>query len=211
MASDRIADAMAGDTTRRSLLAALASLPVLSSADGDADTLNPGRGAGALVAYFTRSGNTRVVAGLIHRSLASDLFEIRPVTPYPDDYLQTVEQASQEKKRGYRPPLAATVPDIGKYQTVYLGFPIWGETAPAVIRSFLAVHELSGKTLVPFITHGGFGLGDSHDQLRRHAPRARLENGFSLQADQERQTMNSVLAWLKDSKTAGTTQSRPTP
>jgi len=164
-----------------------------------------------LVAYFTRSGNTRVVAGLIHRALDAELFEIRPATPYPDDYLQTVEQASQEKKRGFEPPLAATVPDIAKYERVFLGFPIWGETVPAVIRSFLTAHDLSGKTLVPFITHGGFGLGDSHEVLRQQAPRARLQQGFSMQADQERQTMNTVLGWLKASRTIGAARSRAMP
>jgi flavodoxin len=184
---------VANDTTRRTILAALASLPVVASAESDA-----GR---KLVAYFTRTGNTRVIAGLIHRSLGADLFEIRPATPYPDDYLQTVEQASQEKQRGFEPPLAATAPSIASYDIVYLGFPIWAETAPPVIRSFLTAHDLEGKTVVPFITHGGYGLGDSLDVLRSHAPRARLQSAFSMQADQERQTMNAVLGWLKTDKT----------
>ena len=184
---------MVTDTTRRTLLATLASLPVAGSAK-----------APTLVAYFTRSGNTRVVAGLIHRSLETDLFEIRPATPYPEDYLQTVEQASREKARGYEPSLASTVPDIARYATVYLGFPIWAETAPAIIRGFLRAHDLSGKMVVPFITHGGFGLGNSHAVLRSHAPRARLQPGFSMEADQERRTMNTVLDWLKNAKALAT-------
>jgi flavodoxin len=177
------------NTTRRTLLVALASLPVAGSAAAASQTL---------VAYFTRSGNTRVVAGLIQRSLGADLFEIRPATPYPEDYLQTVEQSSREKARGFEPPLAATVAGIAKYETVYLGFPIWAETAPSIIRSFLTAHDLSGKMVVPFVTHGGYGLGNSLAVLRRHAPRARLQPGFSMEADQERRTMNTVLGWLKD-------------
>jgi flavodoxin len=187
-------------TSRRTLLAALATLPAMSAAADDAAAPASRGGTSTLVACFTRSGNTRVVAGLIQRSLAADLFEIRPATPYPDDYLQTVAQASREKERGYEPPLAATVRDLAKYQIVYLGFPIWGETAPAIIRSFLTTHDLSGKSVIPFITHGGFGLGDSHGVLRSHSPRARFEAGFAMRADQERQTMNTVLGWLQESK-----------
>jgi flavodoxin len=180
-------------------MTALASLSAGSSA---AVTLGAGEsrpnGSRTLVAFFSRSGNTRVVAGLIHRALGADLFEIRPATPYPDDYLEQVKVATQERDRGVEPPLAAKVSNISRYDTVYLGFPIWGETAPSMIRSFLKAHDLSGKTIIPFITHGGYGLGSSHAVLKSHAPRARLGRGFSMQADQERQTMNTVNSWLKE-------------
>lgn len=79
---------------------------------------------------------------------------------------------------------------------MFLGFPIWGETAPPVIRTFLAVHDLAGRTIIPFVTHGGFGLGNSQTILASHAPRARLTEGFSMQAPQERQTIERVTSWL---------------
>jgi flavodoxin len=174
---------------RRTVMTALAAV----SATGHASAKN----SSTLVAYFSRSGNTRVVAGLIHRSLAADLFEIQPAAGYPDDYLETVAKAKDERDRGFEPALAARVSNIARYETVYLGFPIWGETTPPVIRSFLRAHDFSGKRLIPFITHGGYGLGSSHAVLESHAPRARLERGFSMRADQERQTMNAVNSWLK--------------
>jgi flavodoxin len=149
------------------------------------------------VAYFSRSGNTRVIAGLIHRTLRTDLFEIQPATPYPEDYLETVEQARQERDSGRERPSAAKVSGIADYDTVFLGFPIWGETAPPVIRAFLSAHDLSGKTLLPFITHGGYGPGNSQSVLASHAPKARLLKGFVMEADQERRTMNQVTDWLK--------------
>src|SRR5690606_1640035 len=101
-----------------------------------------------------------------------------------------------ERDKGAEPALEATVPSIAGYGTVFLGFPIWGETAPPIIRSFLSAHDLSGKTLIPFITHGGYGLGNSQTVIARHAPRALLRRGFSMQADQERQTMDRVNSWL---------------
>jgi flavodoxin len=151
-----------------------------------------------LVAYFSRSGNTRVVAGLIQRACGADLFEIRPAAPYPEDYLATVERARQERDSGSQPALAARLPEIGVYDTIYLGFPIWGETTPPVIRTFLATHDLAGKTLVPFVTHGGYGLGNSQSVIAGHASKAKLPPPFVMEADQERRTMNLVNQWLDD-------------
>jgi flavodoxin len=148
------------------------------------------------VVYFSRTGNTRTVARHVRRILSADLFEIEPAQPYPEDYDATVAQAKSETDRGYEPPLKALVPDIGSYDVVYLGFPVWGTTVPPVIRSFLSKHDLSGKTLVPFITHGGYGRGSSMQVLTRHAPRARIVESFAMQAPQERQTVAQVARWL---------------
>lgn len=156
-----------------------------------------------MVACFSRSGNTRVIAGKLHRSFNAPLFEIEPATAYPEDYLQTVEQARRERDAGVRPPLKAGVVDMARYRTIFLGFPIWGETAPPVIRSFLATHDLADKTIIPFITHGGYGTGDSLAVLAAHAPGAKLQNGaLVMQADQERATMDRVNDWLGKLKKA---------
>lgn len=154
------------------------------------------RVSGTLVAFFTRSGNTQVIAGTVHRLHRTTLFQIRPESPYPEDYEQTVEQARQESERGFRPPLEALVPDFGRYTTVYLGFPIWGETAPPVIRSFLKSHDWRNKTLRPFITHGGYNLGNSMDIVRNEAIGATIVEPFVMEADQERRTLNQVKQWL---------------
>jgi flavodoxin len=126
------------------------------------------------------------------------LFEIRPATPYAEDYLTAVEQARLERDNGHEPPLATPATDFASYETVFLGFPIWGETVPPVIRSFLSVHDLSGKSLIPFATHGGYGLGDSQSVLASHAPKAKLRQGFVMEAVQERRTMNRVTSWLNE-------------
>ena len=186
------------EPTRRALMTGLAGLS-LAAAD---TTTAAAPWAGSrpegpvLVAYFSSSGNTRVIAGLLQRALGADLFEVVPATPYPEDYLATVEQARQERDRGFEPALKHRMPDIARYATVLLGLPIWGETAPSIVRSFLSAHDLGGKTLVPFITHGGYGLGSSERVIAQHAPKAMLRPAFSMQADQERHTMNLVDAWL---------------
>jgi flavodoxin len=149
-----------------------------------------------LVAYFSRSGNTQVIAGVISRSLGADLFEIEPARPYPANYFETVEQARQERDSGYEPVLKARVPGIATYQTIFLCFPIWGETVPPLIRSFLTAHDLSARTLVPVIMHGGYGLGGSLAMLRSHASGARVVEGLTLQGPQERQITTRVTEWL---------------
>jgi flavodoxin len=150
----------------------------------------------ALVAYFSRSGNTQVIAGVISRSREADLFRIEPANPYPAGYFETVEQARQERESGYEPSLKASIPGIAAYRTIFLCFPIWGETVPSVIRSFLKAHDLSAATLVPVITHGGYGLGSSLAVLRSHAPKAPLLKGFTMQGPQERETTTRVTDWL---------------
>jgi flavodoxin len=149
-----------------------------------------------LVAYYSRTGNTAVIARQVRRARDAALFEIKTAKPYPEDYEETVEQARRETQSGYLPPLAHVVADIGQYDTIYLGLPIWGMTAPPVIRSFLMAHDLSGKTVIPFITHGGYGLGNSIDVLSAHMPDADLRPAFSMEADQERRTLEQVSGWL---------------
>jgi flavodoxin len=167
-------------------------LPLAASADARAAPAD-GR---TLVAWFSRSGNTRVIAWQIVRSLQADRFEIQPARPYPDDYFETAEQARQERDTGFEPPLAATVERMDGYETLYLGFPIWGMTAPPVIRSFLLGHGPVRSRIVPFITHGGYGLGDSLDVVASHAPQARLVEGLVMERPQERQTIERVTEWL---------------
>jgi flavodoxin len=189
---------------RRTFVAALASLPLACTA-GKSEGSPPAKGAASrtLVAYFSRSGNTRVVAGLIHRSRTSALFEIQPAVAYPEDYLETVAQAKQERDSGHEPALMSAIPGIDHYDTVYLGFPIWGQTAPPIIRSLLSRHDMRGKVIVPFVTHGGFGLGSSQRVLASHAPNARILEPFSIEADQERKTMERVNDWLASPNTSG--------
>lgn len=133
---------------RRTVMTALTALALSDAAAASTE----GEGARTLVAYFSRTGNTRVVAGLIQRAQGADLFEMQSAHPYPEDYLATVAQAREERDRGYAPPLAAKVSRMADYGTVFIGFPIWGETAPPPIRSFLSAYELADKTFIPFVS-----------------------------------------------------------
>ena len=184
-------------TRRQSLVIGLGTSLGLVAQRADAQQIS-GRSR-TLVAFFTRTGNTKLIAATVSRDIGADLFQIQPAEPYPEDYEATVAQAEREKQTGYEPPLKENVGEIGAYSTVYLGFPVWGSTAPTVIKSFLSKHDLSGKDLVPLITHGGYGAGDSLAVLRRMAPNARLGRPLIIRMDQERAILREVTSWLQTS------------
>lgn len=183
--------------SRRDLMVASFAGATLTAATACAQTGGVASGdARPLVVYFTRSGNTRVIARGLARTLGAPLAELVPVTTYPDDYEANVAQAEREKRAGALPALRALDLNLADHDLIFLGFPIWGMTAPAVIRAFLAAHDLSGKRLAPFITHGGYGIGDSLSVLDRHAPQAQRLAPFTLECDQERRTLAAVDQWL---------------
>ena len=117
-----------------------------------------------LVVCFSRSGNTRLVAGHVRRTLNADLFEIQPAQAYPEDYEATVSQAQREQETAFEPALKETVSNMEAYETIFLGFPIWGMTTPPVIRSFLSRHDLAGKNYRP--PHNAWRIRHGPEPLR---------------------------------------------
>jgi flavodoxin len=133
-----------------------------------------------LIAYFSRTGNTRAVANQIHEAAPGDLFEIHTTYAYPQADRATIDQAQREQEESARPPLATDVTAIESYDTVFLGFPIWWTTMPMVFFTFLGQHRLAGKTVVPFCTHEGSHLGRSVTDIRTLCPNAKLFDGLAL-------------------------------
>lgn len=175
----------------------------LASAIGAAAALSPviaasqsGTGSRTLIAYLTRSGNTRVFAGALSRRLGADLFDIRTAEPYPADYEEHVEIARQQRDAEATPALAENVVELNGYNTIFLGFPIWGGALPAPARTFLTTHDVSGKVLVPFITHGGYGPGSAPETMAELAPDARHVAPFVIECDQERRQLEELDSWL---------------
>ena len=108
-----------------------------------------------LIAYYSWSGNTKQVAEAIQKKIGGDLFEIQTVQDYPDDYDATVNLAKQQINDSYRPELKANVENISEYDTIFIGSPNWWGTITPAVSSFLEKNNLSGKTIIPIITHGG--------------------------------------------------------
>jgi len=155
-----------------------------------------------LVAYFSRSGNTREIADQIHEKAGGDIFEIQPVNPYPSDYNECVEQAKQELEKGYRPKLKTIVKNIESYDAVFIGYPDWWSTIPAPIVTFLSKCDLSGKTVVPFCTHEGSGLGRSVTDISKLCPKSTLLEGMAIRGSNVKTAQSEVSEWLRKIKIA---------
>ena len=120
-----------------------------------------------LIAYYSWSGHTKKVAEAIQNEIGGDLFEIQPETAYSDDYKTVVDQAKKEINEGYRPALKNNVANIAQYDIVFIGSPNWWGTIAPVVSTFVEQNDLSGKTVVPFITHGSGGEQNTITDLEK--------------------------------------------
>lgn len=150
-----------------------------------------------LVAYFSASGTTAAAAKTLSEAAGADLYEIKPQVPYTRADLDWTDKKSRSSvemnDKSSRPPLAdrdAPVDDCG---TVFLGFPIWWYTAPAIVKTFLESYDFTGKTVILFATSGGSGLGRSASDLKASAPGAVIRDGKLLNG---RQTKEALAAWV---------------
>lgn len=137
-----------------------------------------------LVAYFSASGVTRRVAEKLAAATGSDLYEIRPAEPYTRADLNWQDKRSRSSVEmsdpSSRPALADHAANIAGYDRIFLGFPIWWYAAPAIVRSFLESYDFAGKTIVPFATSGGSGLGQIAAELAPSCPGAKITEGRLL-------------------------------
>lgn len=153
-----------------------------------------------LVVYFSHSGNTRVIANYIHNIAGGDIFEIQSVKPYPIDYDECVKQASQELKSGIKPALKTKVKNIEQYDVVFIGYPNWWGTFPAPVKTFLSEYNLAGKTIAPFCTNEGSGLGQSVADISKLCPKSILLDGLAVRGSTVKTAQNKVSEWLKKIK-----------
>ena len=119
-----------------------------------------------LVAYFSHSGNTKKIAEEIQSKTGADIFEIKTVNAYSDDYNTVLDEAKAELNDKARPELGEKVEDMAQYQTVIIGYPIWWGQAPKIMYTFIEHYNLSGKTVVPFCTSASSGIGTSATNLQ---------------------------------------------
>lgn len=130
-----------------------------------------------LVAYFSWSGNTKSIAEKIYAKTGGDIFEIKPVTPYPSDYNETAYGiAKEQKEKGIHPPINNM--DVSSYDVVFVGTPAWWYTMAPPVMTFLAENNFEGKTIVPFVTHGGGGGYTIDKDMAKLAKGAKVAQPF---------------------------------
>lgn len=151
-----------------------------------------------LVAYFSASGVTAELAKALALAIGADLHEIIPKEPYTPadlDWTNKKSRSSVEMNdKKYRPAVANRVANMEQYEVIYVGFPIWWYVAPTIINTFLEGYDLAGKTIIPFATSGGSGMGETNAELAPSCKGAILKNGkrFSATAAE-----NELTAWSK--------------
>ena len=134
-----------------------------------------------LIAYFSASGVTARAAREMAQATGADLYEIRPAEPYTAADLNWMDKGSRSTREmrdpACRPAVAEPVEDMGQYETVFVGFPIWWGVEPRIVDTFLESYDFSGKTLIPFATSGGSGVGRAEKSLRERCPKAAWQQG----------------------------------
>ena len=139
-----------------------------------------------LIVYLSRTNNTKAIAEIIHEKVGGTLIPLELETPYPADYRAIVQQVVRENETGYLPPLKTKIDDIARYDVVFLGFPTWGMRLPPPIKSFLHQYSLNGKTVIPFNTNAGYGVGSAFQTVRELCRQCNVLEGFTTRGGVER-------------------------
>ena len=210
--------------TRRGFLAGAGALTVsalLAGCAGASGTTTPaatskGTGATTLVVFFSRPGenygspdlinldvgNTEVMAGYVADAIACDVFKVKPAESYPSGYFDTCDRARRELDENSRPAVAnlADAPDPAAYDTVLVGAPVWWGSEPRVMLTYLESQDLSGKTVIPFTTHAGSGLGTAVADCQAACRGATVDEGraYSCEGQGIASASDAVRAWARD-------------
>ena len=200
---DNTSETVAGDTTAESgetsesVPAQDGSTAIVadSAQDTGAEAANPD-GSYILVAYFSWSGNTEKIANMIAEDTGADLFQIEPAEAYPEDYNAVVDQAKEEQTANARPELLHDVETFQNYDVIFLGYPNWWSDVPMIMNTFMEAHDFSGKTVVPFCTHGGGGFGKSLSSVKAGTTGATVLDGFEVSGSRADGAAADVQSWI---------------
>ena len=168
-----------------------------------------------LVAYFSRAGenyqvgvvekgNTKIMAEIIAEETGADLFEIKTVKPYPENYQECTDVAKAELESDARPEIVGKVENMSKYETIYLGYPIWWSDMPMAVYTFLESYDFNGKTIIPFCTSAGDYMTGKEVNIPKFAKGAAIRNGLGMVGkrcqDDPEGVRQDVKKWLKGSE-----------
>ena len=144
-------------------------------------------------------GNTERVAEFIQQAVGGDLFEVDTVRPYDKDYYKCIDEAKKELRDGTRPEIKAYPENLEDYDIIFIGYPNWWGTMPMCMFTLLEKYDLTGKTIIPFCTNEGSGMGSSERDLKKICKGATVKSGLSIHGAESEQSENKVAAWAKKS------------
>ncbi|GAA3958722.1 flavodoxin family protein [Mucilaginibacter dorajii] len=188
------------------ILISLCTLPVFTNGQ----TKSPKK---ILIVYLSRTNNTRAIAEIIHSYVGGKLVALELQKPYPENYRETVQQVVKENETNFLPPLKTKIDSFEMYDVVFVGFPTWDMKMPPPMKSFLHEYNLGGKTVIPFNTNAGYGVGSGFDSVKQLCPRSKVLEGFSIKGgierdgvlfvmngQKEKQAQNEIKTWLQTIK-----------
>lgn len=182
-----------------------------ADSEGTADAESTGS-SNILVVYFSlageqydvgviEEGNTSIIAHIIAEQTGADLFEIEPVTPYPESQSELLAVSQEERSESARPEIANEVENWNDYDTIFIGYPIWWGDMPMIVYNFVESYDFEGKTVIPFCTHGGSGLAGTESTIAEITGVLMLDgfaiSGETAQNDRDR-SRNEVNEWLNE-------------
>ncbi len=153
-----------------------------------------------LIAYFSYMGHTKGIARQMQEQTGGTLFEIKPATPYSDDYDTTERQGRRETREGYRPKLEEQVTDLEFYDTILLGTPNWFNTMAPPVATFLADNEFAGKKIALFCINGGGGLGHIVADIRTLCKDSEILDSLNIYEDGGTDAKAEISDWLKKNR-----------
>ena len=182
------------------LLISSCSSAEMKNFDVKNDTTN--RSKKVLIVYLSRTNNTKAIAEIIYKNIGGTLVALELEKPYPENYSATVQQVVRENETGYLPPLKTKIDSIENYDFVFVGFPTWDMKMPPPMKSFLKQYDLSGKTVVPFNTNAGYGIGSSFQTVKELCKDSSILEGFEMKGGIERDGVLFVMhgAKMEDAK-----------
>ena len=144
-------------------------------------------------------GNTQYVAQLIQEQTGADIFRIVPEKPYPTNHRLLVDLAKEEQNQNARPAIAGKIENPGAYDTIFIGYPNWWGDMPMILYTFLEQYDFSGKTIIPFCTHGGSGFSRTIQTIAAKQPGANvMQDGYALSRSRMEEAPAGVTEWLEE-------------
>ena len=150
-----------------------------------------------LIAYYSWSGNTKSAAEQIQKVTGGTLFRIEPVKAYPTEYRACVDQAKKEINSNFRPDLATKAKDFDKYDVIFIGSPNWWGTMAPPVATFLTTYQITGKTIVPFFTHGGGGMQHCETDVRKLCKKSTVMPAAAFYGSSVKRSEDEITKWVK--------------
>ena len=154
-------------------------------------------GASIVVKDGEKIGNTEYVADVIKENTGADLFRIEPETPYTTVHEDLVDLAKEEQNRNARPQIKNSIENFEQYDTVFVGYPNWWGDMPQIMYTFFDTYDFSGKTIIPFSTHGGSGFSNTINTIKELEPDAEVnDDGYTVSRNDVKDAESEIIAWL---------------